>query len=230
MIEQPGLPTIVVDAVGVTRGEETARVRYEVRFIQLFAALVVYRGKAPDDESARQREREVWAHRQQNGLRGSWGRIDLDGDRSFYRRADYWKLWIDGTGYSGRPGKWKVNVTDRALNEDEPQWLLALLEGCVAARRVAVGVVRGERLECFATVCDFRSAAESQTRKMVPTVSSGLAATGRADVDVWLDSRRRIRRAGCYDGHHRTVIELKDFGFHEPITPPARSEIWTEPT
>ena len=88
------------------------------------------------------------------GLRGPDGRIDFENERSLYSQGDSdWKL-SPGIRIRRRAGEWYVQERDD-LDDDDPFWLLAILEGTVSAtpqrrpncaRRAAPTVYRHRRL------------------------------------------------------------------------------------
>jgi hypothetical protein len=226
-------PAVSIRAsVARTRGEGTAAVRYRVRGLWGRASLVQWL-EDPGRENAHGVLRRLDAVRAQtlDGVRtvdGPAGRIDLDGDRSMHGVGDGWMLFIDGTSYIGAPGEWELDDEGDGLSEEEPQWLLALLVGCVQAEDRGLIELGGTRWHHYRTVCDLSRATQGSSRALLPPLFDEGLDRACLPVDVWLDSDRRIRRAVFHNGQDRTVLELSDFGAPPRVLPPTPDEILDE--
>ena len=100
-----------------------------------------------------------------SGLRGPEGRIDFQNERALYGRSDSdWKLCAPGFRYLGEPGEWYAYECDE-LDDDDPFWLLAILEGTVDAISSGDETVRGESCRLFTGTASFKLAAGKATRR-----------------------------------------------------------------
>ena len=216
-------------SVARTRDEGTAAVRYRVGGLWGPASLVQWlEDPAGGSPSGVLRRLDAVRAQTLDGVTtvdGPAGQIDLDGDRSLYGVGDWWMLCIDGDSYIGEPGQWELDQQGDALSEQEPQWLLALLAGCVEAEDRGVIELGDTRWHHYRTGCDFSRATSGTGREVVPPLLDEGLDLGRVSVDVWLDDDRRIRRSVFHNGRYRTVLELSDFGVAPRVTPPQPNEI-----
>jgi hypothetical protein len=182
-----------------------------------------------------------------SGLGGPEGRIDFANERAVYGRSESdWRLCAPGLRYVGEPGEWYAYECDE-LDDDDPFWLLAILEGTVDAVSSGDESVRGERCRLFNGTASFKLAAGKATRRLSPPVA-GSHEIGRAapmtgelvnpvrpaddadalsfPIEVWLDDAGRIRQAVVHGpGKRVTQIELSRFSQPDPIELPAAGDV-----
>jgi len=159
---------------------------------------------------------------------GPAGSVDLDGDRSVYGVGDSWMLHIDGVRFIGAPGEWELDEEVGALSVREPQWLLALLTGCVEAEDRGLIELGGAHWHHYRTECDLSRATSGTALEVLPPLFDEGLDLARLPVDVWLDGDGRIRRAVFHSGADRTILELADFGAAPRVVRPQPSEILDE--
>jgi hypothetical protein len=157
---------------------------------------------------------------------GCDGQIDLDGNRAIYGVGDSWRLCADGVMYGGEPGEWEaLDEDDGGLGQAEPQWLLALLAGCVEAEEHEGVELGGVSWRHYRTVCDYSAADSGTERKVLPPFFGDDLDVSRLPVDVWLDREGRICRAVLHEGSARTTLELANFGVPGRVTLPRPEEV-----
>lgn len=226
----PDPAAVVRASIARTRAEGTAAVRYREHGVWGGASLVRWL-EEPTSGDPGGILRRLDATRAVDGIQtvdGPAGQIDLDGDRALYAVGDWWTLFIDGNSYIGEPGDWELDEEGDALGPEEPQWLLALLVGCVEAEDCGVIEVGGVRWRHYRAACDLSRADSGTGRVVLPPLSREDLDLSRLPVDVWLDGDGRVRRAVFHNGQYRTVLELSEFGVPMRVVPPEPGEILDE--
>lgn len=160
-------------------------------------------------------------------LPGEDGVIEFNHNRSLHSTGDEWNLFYDGTLYSGRPGAWDIEERDLPLAEDEPAWLLQLIEGCRRVEDLGLVEIDGRRWRHAALACDLEAAAGRATRAMMPPSPFEDVDLAILPVEVWVDMDGRLNRAVLHrrQSRGRTALEIYGFGEAEPIPRPRPEEV-----
>jgi hypothetical protein len=161
-------------SVGTTKGQRTARLRYAASFTRFGLSSVadaLAEQSHPWADGVKRFQSALRAAVSADrvpGVRGPEGRIDFENERALYGRGDSdWRLFAPGFRYVGEPGGWYVHERED-LDDDDPFWLLAILEGTVGATSSGDETVLGERCRLFAGTADFKLAAGTTTRRPQP--------------------------------------------------------------
>lgn len=158
--------------------------------------------------------------------KGPLGRIEFSRERSLYSVGDWWRLFVDGASYLGEPGEWELDESNVGLTEDEPHWLLALLEGCTAARQLGAIDYHGEAMRRFELSCDVSRAWSTAGRRVERPPFLEESDPSQLRVEVLVDTATdRIRHAMATWGRVVTRVELSAFGEAAAIEPPKDSEL-----
>lgn len=208
-------------SVATTKAHRTARLRYApgLRRIGLgsFAAALAEHDH-PAAEKVKGIEhavREALSAERVASLRGPEGRIDFENQRSLYGYDESnMKLHALGRSYVGEAGEWYVAETPDGPWDDDPFWLLAILEATVESVAHDDETARGQPFHLYTGVADFKLAGEIAGRALNPPPKDGLNLS-RMPIEVWLDDVGRIRRAVLH-GMDPSVTQIDMWAFDEP--------------
>jgi hypothetical protein len=223
-------PTALVRAaVARTRREGTAALRYREHVVWLRQSLAQWlEDPSGEHQHSFLRRLDAWRAKTLDGLHtldGPVGQIDLDGDRSMYSVGQGWTLCVDGRSYIGEPGEWELDEETDALTPQEPQWLLAVLEGCSRAEDRGLIKLGTTQWHHYRAGCDLSHATSGTGRQVRPPCFVEDLDLTDLLIDVWLDLDGRVQRAVFHERPERTILELSNFGAAPCVVPPLFSEI-----
>jgi hypothetical protein len=159
-------------------------------------------------------------------LGGPDGQIDFENERSLYIQGkSNWKLHAPGRTYIGEPGEWYA-YEPNGLDEDDPFWLLAILEGTAEAAAQGDETVLGTTCHLHTAWADFNLATTNAGRQIDPPSPGDELDLSALPIEVWLDDSGRIRRALLHGPRRSlTQLELSHFSEPDPIVLPPSDEI-----
>jgi hypothetical protein len=152
------------------------------------------------------------------------GVIDFAQERSIYNCGTFWKLFAPGRDYVGKPGAWEADEHD-GITCYEPFWLLELLNATVTAADDGTELIRREKCRHYRGTANFGlTSARSKRTLAIPLGLDDLNLEA-LEIEVWLDTAGRIRRAAFNRSGTLTLLDLYDFGQPDAIDLPNASEL-----